>query len=86
MTLAVSGMLVMDAKVQYIHMLVRGEALCKFDLMSDDGRVRRYEPFNSGSYYFRILCILPPCEFYIKSKACNATQNEESAQIKSKAI
>ena len=37
MTLAASGTLATGAKIQYLHTLVRGEALLHFDLLSDEG-------------------------------------------------
>ena len=36
MTLAASGTLEVDSKFQYLHALVRREALSQFDLLSDD--------------------------------------------------
>ena len=36
MTLAATGTLEPAAKVQYLHTLVRGEALCQFDLLCSD--------------------------------------------------
>ena len=36
MTLAASGTLAMDSKIQYIFTLVRGEALRYFELLSSD--------------------------------------------------
>ena len=36
MTLTETGMLEMDAKIQYLRMLVRGEALRQFDLLYAD--------------------------------------------------
>ena len=36
MTTAASGMLGMGSNIQYLHMLVHGEALCQFDLLSSD--------------------------------------------------
>ena len=35
-TLAASGILEAVTKVQYLHMLVRGEALCNFESLSSD--------------------------------------------------
>ena len=39
MTLAASGALKTGAKIQCLRMLVRGEALCKFDLLSADREI-----------------------------------------------
>ena len=36
MNLASTGTLETEANVQYLHTLVNGEALCQFDLLSDD--------------------------------------------------
>ena len=44
MTLAVSGTLVTGAKIQYLHTLVRGEALRQFDSLSAD--VEGANPLN----------------------------------------
>ena len=38
MTLAATGTLETEAEAQYLRSLVRGEALCRFELVSADAR------------------------------------------------
>ena len=52
MTLAVTGNLDMEAKIQYLCTLVRGEALRQFDLLSSD--VENTETLNVDYY---IMCL-----------------------------
>ena len=48
MTLAATGMMEMDSKIQYLCMLVRGEALCHFDVLS--ANVENKETLNVDYY------------------------------------
>ena len=66
MTLAATGKLEMDVKVQYIHTLVHGEALFQFDLLSVD--IENTETLNVDYYIKGLACIFP-CEFDFKTKA-----------------
>ena len=50
MTLAATGTLEIDAKIQYLRTLIRGEALCQFDLVSAD--IENTETLNVD-YYIR---------------------------------
>ena len=51
MALAVSGMLMMDTKVQYLCKIVHGEALRQFDLLYSEVKGTNYEPFKCGKFY-----------------------------------
>ena len=50
MTIMATGKLEMDVKIKYIHMLVRGEALRQFNLVTND--VENTETLNVD-YYIR---------------------------------
>ena len=48
MTLAATGMMEMDSNIQYLCTLVRGEALCHFDVLS--ANVENKETLNVDYY------------------------------------
>ena len=78
MTLAETGTMEIDAKIQYLHMLVRGKALRQFALLSAD--VVNTETLNVD-YYIKCLALYFPCEFGFKKKR-NASCNEKPRSLK----
>ena len=58
MTLKVSGMLETSTKVQYLHIIVRGEALCQFEMMSDD--VESTNPLTVEAIILELGAYSPP--------------------------
>ena len=85
MTLAATGTLEMEAKVQYLHTLVCGEALRPFDLVSADAK--NTETQLDVDYLLKGLAwYSPSSKFTSKTKACNVTLYEKSTQIKGKAL
>ena len=85
MTLAATGTLEMEAKVQYLHTLVCGEVLHPFDLVSADAK--NSETQLDVDYLLKGLAwYSPPCKFTFKTKACNMPLYEKSTQLKGEAL
>ena len=59
MTLEASGMLAAGANIQYLLMVVRGEALHQLDTLSDEVRINTSENFKPHYFGFRHVCF--PC-------------------------
>ena len=84
MTIAATGALGIEAKVQYRRTLVRGEATCQFDLVSADAK--NTETLLDVYYLLKGLAWYFPSKFTFKIKSCNAPLYEKAAQIKWKAL
>ena len=70
MTLAATGTLEMDAKIQYIHKLVRGEALRQFNLFSAD--VENIETLNLNYHIKSLALYFPPVNLFLIKARCAA--------------
>ena len=66
MTIAASGTLDMGAKIQYLCMLVRGEALRKFDSLSSDVEIK--ETLNVEYIIKGLELYFPPVKLLSKQK------------------
>ena len=67
MTLASTGTLETDAKIQYLRTLVRGEALCQFDLFPSE--VENAETLKIGYYIRGSALYFPPVNSLLKKSA-----------------
>ena len=66
MTLAATGMLEMDSKIQYLCTLVHGEALRQFELLSAD--IKNTETLNLDCYIKGLALYFTPVNFLSKKK------------------
>ena len=67
MTLASTGTLQKNVKVQYLHTLVRGEAFCRFDLFSND--VENVDTSLTVDNLLKGLACNFSCDFPFKKKS-----------------
>ena len=73
MTIAASRKLQTGAKDQYLCILVHGESLCQFYLLSAD--MESTNPLNMEYIIKRDVVLLTPCKFSIRKKARDTPQN-----------
>ena len=66
MTLAATEALYMDVKIHYLRMLVYGEALPQFELLSAD--LKNTETLNVDYYIKGLALYLPPMNSFSKQK------------------
>ena len=83
-SLAATGMLEMEAKIQYLCTLLCGEALCQFDLVSADAK--NIKTLLDVDYLLKGLAWVFFGKFTFKTKAYNAPLYERAMQIKRKAL
>ena len=75
----------MDVKVHFICMLVFGESLHQFDLLST--YVENTDTSLTVDYLIKGLAWhFPPVKFSFNTNTCNVCMYEKTTQLKSKAI
>ena len=77
MTIEASGTLIVNAKLQYLHRLLRGETLRQFDTVCF--QVGILTPTYLNRVILGLGAYFPPTNEYVKTKVRDAPRNKESA-------
>ena len=84
MTFSATGVQDTDAKIQYLCTLVNGEALRRFDLLSDD--IENTDTSLSVDYLIKALALyFPPVNSLSKIKCAMCCCTKKNPQFKSEA-